>query len=53
MAKPKKKVERKKGKGITVPTLKSASGSGFSFEDKVTALLCCEMLAGKSSLGTE
>ena len=33
------------------PNLKSASGSGFSFEDKVTALLFGEMLAGKSSLG--
>src|SRR5258708_6776155 len=40
-----------KKKGSEVPTLKSASGSGFSFEDKVAALLFAEMLAGKSSLG--
>ena len=40
-------------KSIEVPTLKSASGYGFSFEDKVAALLFAEMLAGKSSLGTE
>lgn len=33
------------------PNLKSASGSGFSFEDKVTALLFGGMLAGQSSLG--
>ena len=38
---------------LKVPTLKEASGSGFTFEDKVTALLYCEMLAGKSSLGIE
>lgn len=31
--------------------LKAASGAGFSFEDKITAFLFCEMLAGKSSLG--
>jgi hypothetical protein len=30
--------------------LKSASGAGFSFEDKVAALLFCEMLVGRSSL---
>lgn len=35
------------------PSLKSASGSGFSFEDKVAALLFCEILAAKSSLGAE
>lgn len=34
------------------PPLKSASGAGFTFEDKVAALLFCEMLAGKLSLGT-
>src|SRR4051812_46117911 len=40
-----------KKKGVEVPTLKSASGSGFSYEDKVAALLFAEMLAGKSSVG--
>ena len=34
-------------------TLKSASGAGFTFEDKAVALLFCEMLTGKSSLGAE
>jgi transcriptional regulator with XRE-family HTH domain len=34
------------------PSLKSASGAGFSFEDKVAATLLCEMLAGIPSLGT-
>jgi hypothetical protein len=33
------------------PSLKSASGAGFSFEDKTAALLLCEMLAGQLSLG--
>jgi hypothetical protein len=33
------------------PSLKSASGAGFTFEDKVAALLLCEMLAGRESLG--
>jgi hypothetical protein len=32
------------------PTLKSASGAGFTFEDKVAALLVCEMLTGRRSL---
>lgn len=31
-------------------SLKSASGGGFFFEDKVAALLLCEMLIGKQSL---
>ena len=35
------------------PSLKSTSGSGFSFEDKVAAFLFCEMLLGKSSLGSK
>ena len=35
------------------PNLKSASGAGFSFEDKVAALLFCEMLAGRPSLGRD
>jgi len=35
------------------PQLKSASGAGFTFEDKVTALLFCEMLTGKPSLGAD
>jgi hypothetical protein len=33
------------------PSLKSASGAGFSFEDKTAALLLCEMLTGQLSLG--
>jgi|CZKV01.1.fsa_nt_gi energy-coupling factor transporter ATP-binding protein EcfA2 len=36
-----------------VPALKSASGAGFTFEDKVAALLFCEMLKGKPSLGAD
>jgi hypothetical protein len=32
------------------PSLKSASGAGFSFEDNVTARLFVEMLVGQSSL---
>jgi hypothetical protein len=36
-----------------VPTLKSASGAGFTFEDKVAALFFCEMLTGKPSLGAD
>jgi hypothetical protein len=36
--------------GTKVPALKSASGAGFTFEDKVAALLFCEMLTGKPSL---
>lgn len=32
-------------------SLKSASGAGFTFEDKAAALLLCEMLAGIHSLG--
>lgn len=34
-----------------VPSLKSASGAGFSFEDKIAALLFCEMMTGTGSLG--
>ena len=49
----KKKSRTKNKKRNIAPNLKSASGSGFSFEDKVAALLFCEMLAGKSSLGDD
>ena len=35
----------------TPPSLKSASGGGFHFEDKVAALLLCEMLIAKQSMG--
>jgi|GEM_PF-1239806 len=49
----KKKPNSGSKKRNSAPNLKSASGSGFSFEDKVAALLFCEMLAGKSSLGSE
>jgi len=35
------------------PSLKSASGAGFSFEDKVAAGLMAEMLAGQRSFGQE
>lgn len=41
-------MRKKLGKG---PPLKSASGAGFTFEDRVAAILFCEMLAGKLSLG--
>ncbi len=34
-------------------SLKSASGAGFSFEDKVAAALMVEMLAGRHFLGSE
>src|SRR5438477_12301729 len=34
-------------------TLKSASGAGFSFEDKVASALMAEMLAGQRSLGRQ
>jgi len=34
------------------PSLKSASGAGFTFEDKVAAVFLCEMLTGVHSLGT-
>lgn len=53
MAHAHKKSNSMKRRSLNAPTLKSASGSGFSFEDKVAAFLFCEMLAGKSSLGTE
>lgn len=36
----------------TPPSLKSTSGAGFTFEDKVAAMLLCEMLMGVHSLGT-
>jgi hypothetical protein len=35
------------------PSLKSASGAGFSFEDKVAASLMAEMLAGQRSFGSD
>jgi hypothetical protein len=35
------------------PSLKSASGAGFSFEDKVAATLMAEMLAARHSLGSD
>ena len=35
------------------PSLKSASGAGFTFEDKTAALLLCEMLTAQRSLGEE
>jgi hypothetical protein len=38
-------------KDTILPSLKSASGAGFTFEDKVAAFLLCEMLAGRGSLG--
>ncbi|MDB6121417.1 MAG: hypothetical protein JWQ71_410 [Pedosphaera sp.] len=47
----KKKIHTAIRKGTKVPNLKSASGSPFTFEDKVAALLFCEMLAGQISLG--
>ncbi len=34
-------------------SLKSASGAGFTFEDKASAVLLCEMLAGVHSLGAK
>ena len=43
----------KSRKGAKAPSLKSASGAGFTFEDKVAALLFCEMLTGKPSLGAD
>jgi hypothetical protein len=51
MGKAKKRALSKKRRKGTPPSLKSASGAGFSFEDKVAAYLFCEMLAGQSSLG--
>src|ERR1700678_1080741 len=47
----KKKQMRKSGAVDRAPALKSASGGGYTFEDKVAALLFCEMLMGRSSLG--
>ena len=47
------KLPKKKKRSAAPPNLKSASGSGFSFEDKVAAQLFCEMLLGKSSLGAK
>jgi hypothetical protein len=35
------------------PSLKSASGAGFTFEDKAAAMLLSEMLTGVHSLGAE
>lgn len=40
-----------KPKKNSPPSLKSASGAGFTFEDKVGAILLCEMLAGTKSIG--
>ena len=34
-----------------LPSLKSASGAGFTYEDKVAGLMLCEMLLGRQSLG--
>ncbi len=42
-----------KGKAPMALNLKSASGEGYTFEDKVTALLLAEMLVGYQSLGNE
>jgi hypothetical protein len=39
--------------GPKTPSLKSASGAGFSFEDKVAASLIAEMLAGQRSFGSD
>jgi hypothetical protein len=50
--KPNGKSQPKGKKAGVAPPLKSASGAGFTFEDKVAAILFCEMLAGKLSLGT-
>src|ERR1043166_1612388 len=41
------------GKRKTPASLKSASGGGFSFEDEVVAMLLCEMLISKHSIGSE
>jgi hypothetical protein len=35
------------------PALKSASGAGFSFEDRVAAILMAEMMTGQQSLGPQ
>ena len=40
--------KRKRGKN-TVPSLKSASGGGYTYEDKVAGTLLCEMLASRPS----
>jgi hypothetical protein len=40
-------------KNTNPPSLKSASGAGFAFEDKAAAVLLCEMLTAVHSLGTE
>ena len=53
MGRRKKHKLAKKKRSAAPPNLKSASGVGFSFEDKVAAFLCCEMLSGKSSLGAK
>lgn len=42
----------KKNKKATPPNLKSSSGSGFTFEDRVAATFLCEMLRGHHSLGS-
>lgn len=39
--------------GGHVPSLKSTSGAGFDFEDRVAALFLVEMLAGKPSMRPE
>lgn len=49
---PNGKSQAKGKKAGVAPPLKSASGAGFTFEDKVAAVLFCEMLAGKLALGT-
>lgn len=40
-------------KNTKPPSLKSASGAGFTFEDKAAAVLLCEMLTAVHSLGRE
>ncbi len=47
----KKKHQKKSPRNKTPASLKSASGAGFTFEDKAAALLLCEMLMGVHSLG--
>ena len=44
-------LEKTTPKARIAPSLKSASGAGFTFEDKATATLLCEMLMGFHSLG--
>jgi hypothetical protein len=49
-----KKTPKKRSSGPQrAPVLKSGSGAGFTFEDKVAATLAIEMMAGIKSLGTD